>query len=790
MANVEWTDEEIPRVELKLSISAFGERIQQFELINIGHKIIDEFLLNAFNLYQAQINENVLKYDMIKTMSYFTAEFERSFEVREQTDLLFEKRKIYIPTKMREIDSQTDMKEHFKNDIIDYVVRKVDEVMLEGSGFSLCKIEQLKVQVFKYQPLRGSHFIELPKILKNKRAIINLKNTDNECFKWSILAALHYNEVFAKNKNKANDANRYFRWSNELNFKGIDFPVRLNQIEKFMQQNEQISINVYYFDSEKKLVCPLFLAGKRVENKHVHLFLLTEPNDHGTAVHNVNVNSHYCWIKNLNALVSVQISKHEHKLHLCDRCLNHFNSLEKLEKHSELCGNMNKCAIEMPSEIDKYEEFKNFKNQLRIPFIVYADTEALLKPPTTTVFDEKCSTIAQQEHEVHSVGYYFKNENDESRSRYASHRGRDCMDWFMNELLEIANEVFIFLEDKKPMKTLSKEEEREFEETPICHICRKDFQIDSLDIRVRDHCHTTGLFRGAAHQSCNLQYQISRVVPVVMHNLSGYDSHLLIRKLGCDKQISGPITIIPHNSENYISLIKTIPHLGMNQKCAIKFKFIDSLRFMTASLDHLASILPLEKKHILKSECMKYGYHSDEMFSLLNRKGVFPYEYVDNWAKLEETSLPSKECFYSTLTDSHVSEEDYNHAKKVWTCFGIRTLGGYSDLYMKTDILLLTDIFENFRSTCHATYSLDPAHYFGAPNISFDAMLKYTNISIELFTDLDMLLFAERGIRGGICQVNKRYVRANNIYMGEDFDQSKETSYLMYLDGKICLVHC
>lgn len=162
-------------------------------------------------------------------MSYFTAQFERSFEVSEQNDLLFEKRKIHIPTQMREIDSQTDMKEHFRNDIIDYVLKRVDEVMIEGSGFSLCRIEQLRVQMFKYQALSGSGFIELPKILKNNRAIINLKNTDNECFKWSILAALHYDEVFAKNKNNANDANSYLTCAKELNFNGIDFPVPLNQ---------------------------------------------------------------------------------------------------------------------------------------------------------------------------------------------------------------------------------------------------------------------------------------------------------------------------------------------------------------------------------------------------------------------------------------------------------------------------------------------------------------------------------------------------------------------------------
>lgn len=205
---------------------------------------------------------------------------------------------------------------------------------------------------------------------------------------------------------------------------------------------------------------------------------------------------------------------------------------------------------------------------------------------------------------------------------------------------------------------------------------------------------------------------------------------------------------------------------------------------MSASLDYLASLIPQEKKYILKSECEKSNYSSTDMFTLLNRKGVFPYEFVDNFEKLEETTLPQKESFYSTLTDSNASEMDYIHAKNVWTTFRIRTLGEYSDLYLKTDVLLLADVFENFRKTCHVTYSLDPAQYFGAPGLSFDAMLKYTGVSIELLTDVDMLMFVERGIRGGVSQVNKRYVRANNIYMEEEFIPAKETSYLMYLDGK------
>lgn len=150
---------------------------------------------------------------------------------------------------------------------------------------------------------------------------------------------------------------------------------------------------------------------------------------------------------------------------------------------------------------------------------------------------------------------------------------------------------------------------------------------------------------------------------------------------------------------------------------------------------------------------------------------------------MNETSLPTKAQFYSELNDEEIKDEEYEFACKIWEKFGIQTLGDYSELYLKTDVLLLADVFENFRDICHKIYKLDPAHYYTSPGLSFDAMLKYTNIKIELLTDVEMLMFVERGIRGGISQCSKRFVRANNKYMKEDFNPNEKSNFLMYLDG-------
>lgn len=214
----------------------------------------------------------------------------------------------------------------------------------------------------------------------------------------------------------------------------------------------------------------------------------------------------------------------------------------------------------------------------------------------------------------------------------------------------------------------------------------------------------------------------------------------------------------------------------------IRLKFIDSFRFMGESLSTLASLIPSEEKRILHTECRRV--HSLDQIAMLERKGVFPYDYVDSIERLSETALPSKDQFYNRLNDEKISVEEYDFACKVWEKFEIKTLGEYSELYLKTDVLLLADIFENFRNLCLTTYKLDPTHYYTAPGLSFDAMLKFTRVKIELLTDIDMLTFIERGIRGGISQCSKRYARANNKYMKDEYKPEEISNYLMYFDGE------
>ena len=437
------------------------------------------------------------------------------------------------------------------------------------------------------------------------------------------------------------------------------------------------------------------------------------------------------------------------------------------------CREMNDCAIRLPSENNKWLGFENHKRKERLPFVVYADLECTLEKLDT---DSETPTYASQRHRAFSIGYYVHCAYDDSLSVYRFRRDNDCVAWFANELEELAHRVKGILSTNVPMVNLTRDECETFRSSTHCHICEKPFAPD--DVRVRDHCHLTGRYRGPAHSNCNLNYKDSYDIPIVFHNLSGYDAHFIITEIATS--FEGQVDVLPITKEKYISFTKHVKDTvgRADSRSEIKLRFIDSYKFLTASLEKLASFLSKDKLKILRSN---FSEISAENFDLLTRKGVFPYEYVDCVDKLQDTRLPSRESFYSSLTGDTVSESDYAHAVNVWQRFSIRTLGEYSDLYLKTDVLLLADIFENFRDSCVASYGLDPAYYYTLPGFTWDAMLKHTRVNFELLTDIDMVLFIERGIRGGLSQCSGRYARANNKYV-QSYDPSKPSSYLMYFD--------
>ena len=351
----------------------------------------------------------------------------------------------------------------------------------------------------------------------------------------------------------------------------------------------------------------------------------------------------------------------------------------------------------------------------------------------------------------------------------------DAMDvfikWLEEDVKAIAN-----IEEKEMI--FNEEDKKQFNKASDCWICGEYLGND----RVRDHCHYTGRYRGPAHNSCNLKYRKPKSISVFFHNLSGYDSHLFIKKLGSPNKKEN-IDCIPNNEEKYISFSKTIvTGQYTNKKGEVKDKtfkivFKDSLKFMSSSLGALVNNLPKDAfKNLLK-------YFTPKQAEILKQKGFYPYEYMDSKEKFNDTKPPPQKAFYSKLSGKGISDKNYKHVWNVWNTFKMKIFKEYHELYNVTDVLLLADVFENFRDLCLKIYGLDPVYYFTAPGLAWDACLKITDIDLELLSDLGMLLMFEKGIRGGISIISNRYGEANNKYMGRGFNKNKPSKYIMYVDA-------
>ena len=649
-----------------------------------------------------------------------------------------------------------------------------------GSGWKLKRVIELVLGGNPYRPIRGASWVKTPPLLTKRKAIVNVKNSltgnsrafDNKCFLWSVLAGLH------PAVNHANRVSRYRDYEGELDMRGILYPVMATKrvFQRFERQNPSVSLSVFgYADGA---ITPRYVDGLNAQDpyaKKIDLLLLDNGGDEN--------HGHYVLIKNLSRLISNELSTGNGAVEVCRRCLYATRSAKMMETHERDCRGL--CSdspqpVRMPSPQEAKVRFTAIEKQMPAPFAVYADFEAL-NVPVAPQLDDKGklkNTQALTEHVGCSGAYLITERRDGKVSVYAraDYVGKDPAGWLIHELQGHLKDIRKKIQKGKRPPQLTDEEEADFRAATTCHICSGAFDPStSAKSAVRDHDHLTGTFRGAAHSACNLQWRLDVVkykLPVFFHNLRGYDSHLLVKAFARQEATAGRISIIPQNFEKYMALT-----LG-----GLTFK--DSAQFMMSSLESLAANLKGETP-ITEAELERGGL-SEEARALLTQKGVFPYKWLDSYERMQETSLPAREAFTSDLTGETVSEEDYGRAQAVWKAANCRTFKDYHDLYLKTDVALLADVFEAFRTLMLEKHGLDPAHYITAPGMSWDALLKHTGVELELLTDLDKHLFIEKGLRGGICQASHRAAVANNPRAeatgGAAFDPSKPTTWILYLD--------
>ena len=458
-----------------------------------------------------------------------------------------------------------------------------------GSNWIFEEVVFLEIHFVRWNPLRGSGWIALPPALQNKKALINMKNEDDMCFKWCITRAcnptsIHPERITPQLREQAE----------ELNWEGCKFPMAVNKIKLFESRNPDISVNCFGWNGS---VFPLKIVR---EEKEIHVDLLL-------------LKTHFVLVKNFSRLASSQVSRNGQRF-FCKRCLNSFPRAESLEKHQALCGEFEATKIEVPGGICS---FHNFSKMMHLPVVGYADFESILKPISGK--GSKAGTVQTHEHvpcgfAFHLVSPFLHLEPVVKRAKDETEK---LPQEFVRELISSVKKAHLSLPNKK-MFPLTDEEWKTFREAAVCWLCRKKFGNGNLR-KVRDHCHFSGRFRGAAHSLCNFKFQRPKFTPVFFHNLQNYDAHLFVRALGTLDEVRN-VTCIPNNEEKYISFSLKFELKKERREVAEgewkefvvkhEIRFLDSFKFTLAGLSSLVENLPKEE---LKETVRFFGEKSNLM---------------------------------------------------------------------------------------------------------------------------------------------------------------------------------
>ena len=620
---------------------------------------------------------------------------------------------------------------------------RMEDLALRGSNWVLHRIHKMRISTLKVRDLVGGctngNALNLKK-MKRGQYLINPPSTNNGCFYYSIAYHLtrSMDEVVLQ---------QYI--INNFKHISINVPMRVNQIAKFERQNAHLSlaINVVHCGDDGT-VYPLYNSKNRQALHRISLLL--------HFADTLQDMGHYLYITDFNKYASYRFLKDNKVVYVegfyCHNCLQRFKRKTTFQAHIGLCNESATQRVIVPEE-GSYLEFNSLRKSYPLPLIGFCDFEAAMKEcEFCTICNDarECthSTTFLNQHEAFAFCLMIFDRNNE-KVLEMTYAGDDCVERLLNYLLDNEQMLTDMFYKNLPM-TWSKADQRHFKKSTTCGICGRG--IEDFETKVKHHEHYTGKYISAAHADCNLNARLYEcTIPIFFHNLAGYDVNFIVRALG--KLKSGRVSkldIMPHNTEK-------IRKLDINA-----FSFMDSLDFLSGSLADITNDL-VSSKHEFPLMAKVDIYKTEEQKALLLRKGVFPYGMVRNYMQLLSTSkLPDKEAFFSDLTQHDISNEDYNHAQKVWNTFEITDMLHYAFLYLRLDTILLSEAFIKFRNLLIDEENLDCCQFLSTPHLSFHLMLKITQVKLEYLTDITMIDFLKDNIRGGHSFINTRHVEADS----------------------------
>ena len=487
-----------------------------------------------------------------------------------------ETRVMYTRSDNEEFMIGDDTNEIIKS-LFESFLQKFEENLQEkmrGSDFGFDSINFFNYNFNKTSMYRGGSYIDSPKWLKDKKSTINPKNNDLKCFQYAATLALNFDNI----NNHPEKISKIRPFIDQYNWKDIDFSATSKDWKK-IELNNKVALNILFVPHNTKKIQLAYRSKYNLTyNKQIILLMITD-----------GEKWHYLVVKNLSGLLRGITSNHNADFY----CLNCFCSYSTKNNLKNICENHDYCHVEMSTKEDNIIKYSHGEKSIKTTFTIYADLECLLEKMSTCQNDpNKLSTTKINKHIPSGYSIFTNCSFDESKNKISYYRGNDCMNKFCKDLRE---------HEKKKMIALTTEEKIHYNKQKVCYICKKKIdnnnttKSSSLERKkqkkVRDHCHYTGKYRGAAHNICNLRYKIPKEIPVVFHNGSTYDYHFIIKELV--KEYEGNFECLGENTEKYITfsvpIKKKIDNKDLEITC--KIKFIDSYRFMSSSLSKLVDNL-------------------------------------------------------------------------------------------------------------------------------------------------------------------------------------------------------
>lgn len=646
-----------------------------------------------------------------------------------------------------------------------------------GSSLALHKIHGFKLRTAKLNPVLGGSYRPTPAWVAKTKATINVVNkADNKCFQWAILSALFlqpenpgrvskYQTIISE----AVDGKPLYN-GRALDFSQLEFPFDTTDanISAFEDLN-QITLFIYVVYGDSAALHPLYVSDRAFPTRVRLLMLADDPKA------KEQTTPHFISVVNWSRLM-FKFNGHQHANHICDKCLSNFETEERLNDHMDRCKTDGKAPamIVMPprgasTKFDKYEK------TLPVRYYICSDFEASMRP-TNKVITNATTKLAKHApnsfcNVICDAGYIrplgvARGADRPQREYFAPTKIRPVVAQDIDGLATIkafwrqlqSDATLIMRKYALLDVAVINEEEKVYAK---CCFCGVD------NIRCNTFRHNGEAF-GLACDDCRdatAPKVKNRYIPCIFHNFRGYDCKLIMSSFNLSDPdlaaiiLPNSVSAIPNNLEKYMTVSVKIKTLD-NTIAVIRF--IDSFQFMPLSLSKVAKSLTDADYHNLTRY---FGVNT----SLMRRKGVYPYEYIDTETAVAKFAggMPPIEAFYNKLSGCGIKPKKYDYALEVYRTLGLKNFGEYHDVYLITDVLILADIFANFITLSYREYKVDPLRFYTSPGLAYQAMLKLSNVKLQLLHDVDMYRMIESGIKGGISMISHRDATANTPTIGE-----------------------